>query len=200
MALDEMWGSGPEDGAELDVSTRPTQQRGSAPAKSPTCPGSTSSTSTISQSVVDGDEQELFSPAFHALPEDHSHLDVHDAPAALTRRRGAHEADENTEPPCVSTSSTCTSLGGPVHAHAAAGEEGVVQAAELRHDDLDAGDLDEEDEDGVFDPFAFIKNLPPLPECVSKHRRVLLPRYGGVMWGLLCGGQVVKRTGLFIRT
>ncbi len=153
------------------------QQRGGAAVRP--CPGSTSSSSTISQSLVDGDEEELFSPAFHALPEDHSHLDVHDAPAAMARRR-VHEADENAEPPCVSTSSTCTSLGGRGHASGVGADDGVVQAAVLQHEDdvLHGGqELDEEDDEGVFDPFAFIKNLPPLPECVSRHRRVLLPRY-----------------------
>lgn len=134
-------------------------QRAPPVAKQQECLVSASS-STCSQSDADADEQELFSPAFHALPEDHAHLHVHDAPAALARRRAAHEGDENAEPPCVSTSSTCTSLGNP--------QEDVEQCA------LD-GDTD--DDAVIFDPFAFIKNLPPLPDCVNGNRRTLLPRY-----------------------
>ena len=135
-------------------------QRAPPLAKPQECPTSTS-LSTCSQSDADADDQELFSPTFHALPDDHAHLHVHDAPAALTRRRGAHEGDENAEPPCVSTSSTCTSLGSP------ATPDDVEQCA---HD----GDLD--DDAVIFDPFAFIKNLPPLPDCVNSNRRMLLPR------------------------
>lgn len=138
-------------------------QRDPSLAKQHECPISTSS-SAYSQSDADVDDQELFSPAFHSLPDDRAHLHVHDAPAALapvqSRRRGAHEGDENAEPPCVSTVSTCTTV-------ANADEEECAMD----------GDLDDDDA-VVFDPFAFIKNLPPLPDCVNSNRRMLLPRCG----------------------
>ena len=49
---------------------------------------------------------------------------------------------------------------------------------------MDEGDLevvafDDEDMDGeeeAFDPYSFIKGLPPLAQCIPPWRRTLLPR------------------------
>lgn len=128
----------------------------------------------------------LFSPGFHTIPGA-SHPPGR--PDSEGSAEGGREAEcVDNQPTTVSNLSSRTQVaaevtsttGGLVRRHGEAAGRTVrarpqaeLASTETPGDELDN---DEEADDYSFDPFTFIKNLPPLEHCFPTARGTLLPR------------------------